>query len=106
VDPLVAAARKPCRTIAEVEAAADEDSRDLRPLTQEQSDYTAALLAPHMPEIIAGREAGEAAGPTVVPGHDIDAVVASMPLPGPEDAAQLSAILGFGKPIAEKRAAS
>jgi hypothetical protein len=36
-----------CRTIAEVLAAADADSRDDPPLSQDQADLVAALLAPH-----------------------------------------------------------
>jgi hypothetical protein len=37
-----------CRTLAEVLAAADRDSLDDPPLSQEQADYVAALLAPHL----------------------------------------------------------
>jgi hypothetical protein len=36
-----------CRTIAEVLAAADTDSLTDPPLSQDQSDYLAALLAAH-----------------------------------------------------------
>lgn len=32
-----------CRTLAEVLAAADADSRDVPPLTQAQADYAAAI---------------------------------------------------------------
>jgi hypothetical protein len=43
-----------CRSIAEVEAAADADSLADPPLTQDQADLIAAILAPH-------RQAAEAA---------------------------------------------
>jgi hypothetical protein len=36
-----------CRTLAEVLAAADADSRDDPPLSQGQADLVAALLAAH-----------------------------------------------------------
>jgi hypothetical protein len=36
-----------CRTLAEVEAAADADSIGEPPLTQEQANRVAAILAPH-----------------------------------------------------------
>jgi hypothetical protein len=36
-----------CRTLADVQAAADADSRDDPPLSQEQTDLIAALLAPY-----------------------------------------------------------
>jgi hypothetical protein len=36
-----------CRTIDEVRAAADADSRDDPALSQEQADFIAAILAPH-----------------------------------------------------------
>jgi hypothetical protein len=36
-----------CRTVAEVLAAADQDPAGDVPLTQDQADLTAALLAPH-----------------------------------------------------------
>lgn len=36
-----------CRSLAEVLAAADADSRADPPLTQDQADYVAAVLAPH-----------------------------------------------------------
>jgi hypothetical protein len=36
-----------CRTVDEVLAAADADSRDVPPLDQDTADLAAALLAPH-----------------------------------------------------------
>jgi hypothetical protein len=36
-----------CRTLDEVIAAAKADAADDQPLTQEQADLAAALLAPH-----------------------------------------------------------
>lgn len=36
-----------CRTLAEVLAAADADSRSDPPLSQDLADYVAAVLAPH-----------------------------------------------------------
>ena len=36
-----------CRSAAEVEAAADADSAGEPPLSQEQADQAAAILAPH-----------------------------------------------------------
>lgn len=36
-----------CRTLAEVIAAADADSKNDPPLSQDQADYVAAVLAPH-----------------------------------------------------------
>jgi hypothetical protein len=46
-----------CRTIAEVLAAADADSRDDPPLSQDQADLVAALLAPHR-DMLASRAGG------------------------------------------------
>ena len=37
-----------CRTLAEVLAAADADSANTPPLSQETADRVAAILAPHM----------------------------------------------------------
>jgi hypothetical protein len=42
-----------CKTIAEVEAAAVEESKDDPPLTQDQADYVAALLAPYRGQMAA-----------------------------------------------------
>jgi hypothetical protein len=36
-----------CRTLADVEAAALADAKDEPPLTQDQADLIAAILAPH-----------------------------------------------------------
>lgn len=36
-----------CRTLADVLAAADADSKDDPPLSQDQADLVTALLAPH-----------------------------------------------------------
>ena len=36
-----------CRTLADVLAAADADSKNDPPLTQDQADLVTALLAPH-----------------------------------------------------------
>lgn len=46
-----------CRTLAEVLAAADADSAGDPPLSQDQADLVAAILAPHLP---AARQAASA----------------------------------------------
>lgn len=47
-----------CRTLAEIEAAARRDqARNGRPLSQEQVNYAWALIAPHIEEAHAAREA-------------------------------------------------
>jgi hypothetical protein len=40
-----------CRTIADVLAAADADSLSDPPLTQDQVDYAAGMIAPHLDAI-------------------------------------------------------
>jgi hypothetical protein len=55
-----------CRTLDEVIAAATADAADDQPLTQEQADLAAALLAPHW------RLAGEV-------GQDVPASQAGQP---------------------------
>jgi len=48
-----------CRTIAEVFAAADADSRDDPPLSQDQADLVAALLAPYRDMLASPRGVGD-----------------------------------------------
>lgn len=45
--PAARAPRPPCRTLDEIRAAADADSAGDPPLTQDQADYVAAILAPY-----------------------------------------------------------
>lgn len=40
-----------CRTLAEIEAAGAETGRRMPPLTQEQADQAAAILAPYLAQI-------------------------------------------------------
>jgi hypothetical protein len=54
-----------CRTIAEVLAAADADSRDDPPLSQDQAGLVAALLAPHRDMLASPR--GVPDGPAAEP---------------------------------------
>jgi hypothetical protein len=53
-----------CRTIAEIYAAAEADSANDPPLTREQADRIAAILAPHMDLLLAARTGTSPAGPT------------------------------------------
>lgn len=40
-----------CRTLAEIEAAGYEAGQSMPPLTQDQADRVAAILAPHLPAV-------------------------------------------------------
>jgi hypothetical protein len=62
-----------CRTLAEIEAAAFAHAQAYPPLTQEQANQVAAILAPYLPGLSAAGKCSNRTGPyepqatTIVP---------------------------------------